>query len=90
MTLAVAGHVIGVVMTSSPGPTPEREQRQVHRRGSRRDRQRVLCTDVLGEATLELGRGRPRRQPARAEGLGDGSDLLLADGGGLKAEEGLF
>ena len=35
MVLAVAQKVSGVVITSSPGPTPAREQREVQRRGAR-------------------------------------------------------
>ena len=78
-----------MVITSSPGPTPsatsarciaavpEREREDVRRpRGTRRARS-------SSSAAL-----RARRQPARAEGLGDGGDLLLAERGRLEAERG--
>ena len=89
ITFAVAGQVIEVVITSSPGPIAERDEREVHRRRAGGDRQRVLGARVLGEAALELGGARPGRQPARADRVGDGGDLLVADRRRLEAEEGL-
>ena len=45
--------------------------------------------DVAGEPPLELLGPRAGRQPARADRLGHGGDLLFPDGGRLEAEEGL-
>jgi hypothetical protein len=70
-----------------PGPDPEREEREVHRRGSGGDGERVLRADVLREAALELLGPRAGRQPARADRIGDGRDLLVPDGGRLEPEE---
>ena len=90
ITFAVAGHVIGVVITSSPGPIAERDQREVHRRRSRRrPRARASRPTYSREAFLELGRARAGRQPAGADRLRDGGDLLVADRRRLEAEEGL-
>ena len=86
ITFAVAGQVIGVVITSSPGPIAERDERQVQRRGAGRDGEHVLGLEVLGHPLLELRRARAGRQPAGAQRLGDGGDLLLADRGRLEAE----
>ena len=86
ITFAVAGQVIGVVITSSPVADPERDEREVHRRGAGRDREHVLRVEVLGHPLLEQRRTGPGRQPAGAERLGDGLDLLLADRGRLEAE----
>ena len=88
ITFAVAGQVIGVVITSSPGPDADGEQREMERGGAGRDGEHVLGLDVLGEAPLELGRARAGRQPARAKRLRDGRDLLLADRGRLESEHG--
>ena len=71
------------------GADAQREQREVHRRRARGDGERVLRAHVLGETALQLGRVGPRRQPARAEGLGHRGDLLLTDRRRLEAEEGL-
>ena len=86
ITFAVAGHVIGDVITSSPAPDVERDEREVHRRRARRDREHVLGLEHLRGAALELGRLRPGRQPAGAERLRDGGDLLLADRRRLEAQ----
>ena len=59
----------------------------MERRRSGGEGERVLGAEVLGEAPLELGRAGPGREPARAQRLGDGRDLLLADRGRLEAEE---
>ena len=60
----------------------------MQRRGARTRRASAcVAPDVLGEAPLELGRARAGRQPAGAERLGDGGDLLLADRGRLEAEQ---
>ena len=88
ITFAVAGQVIGVVITSSPGPDAERDEREVHRGRARGDGEHVLRPDVLGEAPLELLGARAGRQPAGADRVGDGGDLLVADRGRLEAEEG--
>ena len=65
---------------------PERDEREVHRRGAGRDREHVLRVEVLGHPLLEQRRTRARRQPAGAERVRDGLDLLLADRGWLEAE----
>ena len=67
-------------------PDAEREQRQVERGRSRRDGEHVLGLEVGGHALLQQRRPRAGRQPARAERLGDGRDLLLPDRGRLEAE----
>ena len=69
-------------------PDAERERGEVESSRPGRDGERMLRSRVLGEALLELGRARPCRQPARAQGLGDGRDLLLPDRRRLEAEKG--
>ncbi len=86
ITFAVAGHVIGVVITSSPGLDADREQRKVQRGGPGGHGEHVLGLDVLREPPLELGRARPGRQPAGAQRLGNRVDLLLTDRRRLEAE----
>ena len=88
ITFAVAGQVIGLVITSSPGPTPTREQREVERGRARGDREHVLGLEVGGHPLLEQRGPRAGRQPARAQRLDDGGDLLLPDRGRLEAEPG--
>ena len=66
----------------------DREQRQVERRRARGDGEDVLGLEVGGHPLLEQRGPRPGRQPARAQGLGDGGDLLLPDRGRLEAEPG--
>ena len=66
ITFAVAGQVIGVVITSSPARS-ERDQREVHRGRAGRDCEDVLRLQVLGHPLLEQRRTRPGRQPAGAE-----------------------
>ena len=68
ITFAVAGHVIGVVITSSPGPDTGGEQGEVHGGRPRRERDPVLRPDVLGEAALELLRARARSSASRSGG----------------------
>jgi hypothetical protein len=70
------------------GPDADREQREVQRGRTGRDREHILGLDVLGETPLELRGARPGRQPAGAQGLGDGLDLLVADRGRLEPEHG--
>ena len=65
---------------------PERDEREVHRRGAGGDGEHVLRVEVLGHPLLEQRRAGPRRQPARPERVRDGLDLLLADRGRLEAE----
>ncbi len=64
----------------------ERDEGEVQRGGPRRDGEDVLRLEVVREPLFELRRLRAGRQPAGADRLGDGGDLLLADGGGLEAE----
>ena len=66
----------------------ESDERQVHCGSSRGDGDGVLGADVFREAPLQLGRSRPRRQPARAQRLHHSRDLVLPEGGRLEAEEG--
>jgi hypothetical protein len=69
------------------GADPERDEREMHRRGPGRDGKGVRRADVVGEAALELLRPRAGGQPARADRVGNGRDLLVADGGRLEPEE---
>ena len=66
----------------------DREQREVERRRAGGDGEHVLGLEVLGHALLEQRRPRAGRQPARAQRLDDGGDLLLPDRGRLEAELG--
>ena len=70
------------------GADAEREQREVHRRRARGDGEDVLGLEVRGEALLEQGGAGAGRQPARAERLRDGGDLLLPHRRRLEAERG--
>ena len=90
ITFAVAGHVIGVVITSSPGPTPSATSARCIAAVPDETASACFAPDVLGEAPLELRR-RAARSSASPSGsrLGDGGDLLVADRGRLEAEEGL-
>ena len=47
----------------------------------------MLGLEQLTGAALELGRSGTARQPAGADRLGGGCDLLVADGWGLEGEE---
>jgi hypothetical protein len=69
-------------------PDADREEREVERGSPGRDREHVLGLNVFGEAPLELGRPWTGRQPARAQGLGNGLDLLVTDRRRLEAEHG--
>ena len=69
ITFAVDGQVIEVVITSSPGPDAERDQREVQGRRAGRHRQHVLRLEVVAHARLELGGAGAGRQPARAQRL---------------------
>ena len=60
---------------------PEREHREVQRRGAGRDRDRVLDLAGARELGLELGHVRPHREHAALEHLGDRGELLGADVG---------
>ena len=89
ITFAVAGQVIGVVITSSPGPIPSATS--------------ARCIAAVPEATASTcfasrysairssssaARGPVVSQPERSV-VRDGLDLLLADRGGLEAQLGL-
>ena len=87
ITFAVAGQVIEVVITSSPGPTPSATSERCSAAVHDETREHVLRLEVLAHPRLELGRARAGRQPAGAERLGDGLDLLLADRRRLEREE---
>ena len=88
ITFAVAGHVIGLVITSSPGPTPSASSARWSAAVPEATREHVLGLEVGGHPLLEQRRPRPGREPARAQRLGDGRDLLLPDRGRLEAERG--
>jgi hypothetical protein len=68
------------------GPDPEGDQGEVHRRRPGGEGDDVLGLEVLGHPLLQQGGARSGRQPAGADRLGDGLDLLLADGGRLEAQ----
>ncbi len=86
ITFAVAGHVIGVVITSSPGSTPTASSER--------------CSAAVPEATASTCSARtysakrrsssaargPGRQPAGPQRLRDGVDLFVADRRRLEAE----
>ncbi len=63
------------------------DQRQMQGCGARRDGEGVSCSSVGREPSLELLRTGPRREPARAQDVRDGIDLLVADRGRLKGKE---
>ena len=81
--------MIDVVITSSPGPIPSATSARCIAAVPEATASACLAPDVLGEAALELGGARPGGQPARADRVGDGGDLLVADRGRLETEEGL-
>jgi hypothetical protein len=66
MAFDVAMKVIGVVMTSSPGPM-----------SSARDRRRVIHAQVFREFLLEQRRPRAGRQEDAAQCIGDRGDVVL-------------
>jgi len=68
ITLAVAGHVSGVVMTSSssPPPTAERPQGEVHRGGAGRDGERERRLRVGRETRPRAGARRGRSSASRS------------------------
>ena len=69
------------------GTDAERDERQVERRGARRDREDVLRLEIVAHPRLELCGARARRQPARSQRLRDGRDLLLGDRRRLERQE---
>src|SRR5204862_2395835 len=71
------------------GTDADGDQREVDRGGPGREREHVARLEVLRRTALELGGARAARKPARADGVRDGGDLLLADGRGLEREEAL-
>ena len=68
MTFAVAGHVIGVVITSSPGPTPSASSERCIAAVPEETASACFAPDVLGEPALQLGRvaGRSSASPSAA------------------------
>jgi hypothetical protein len=69
------------------GAHSECDEREMECCRPRREREHVLRLEVLGEPPLQLGGAGAGGEPARANGLGDRLDLLLAHGRGLEAEE---
>ena len=87
-TLAVAGQVIGDVMTSSPGPMPRPASERW--RAAVPEASASACFAPVSSATRSsssAARGPVVSQPL-AERLRDGGDLLRPDRGGLEGEEG--
>ena len=76
--LALAMKVNGTVITSSPGPMPYAEQREVQRRRSGAGGDRVAGTDERRELLLELADARALRQRSGGHRLPDPLLLLLA------------
>ena len=58
MTLAVAGQVSEVVITSSPAPMPSATRARCIAAVAGGEREHVLRAEILGCAPLELGRAR--------------------------------
>ena len=87
MACTVAQNVIGVVITSSPGPIFKAGQREVQRgrRGIHGDG--VRRADILAEFTLEASRARAGCQPPGPQGLHNFVDLFFADRGAMKGDE---
>ncbi len=70
------------------GPDPERDEREVAAAAVQDETASTwLRLEVVAHPRLELGRPRPRRQPARAEGRRDSVDLLLGDRRWLEREK---
>ena len=80
IVLSVATKVIGVVTTSSPGPTPSASSADVQARRRRGDRHGVAAADVVGERRGEALDLRPGRDPAGAQRVDELADLLFAEG----------
>ena len=78
-TLAAATKFSDGSTTSSPGPQPDREQRQVERRRPVGDRERVLGADELREGGFELGDPGAHAPPAGEDRLPDRGLELRVD-----------
>ena len=85
-TFAVAGHVIGLVITSSPGPTPSATSARCIAAVPEATASACFAPRYSANRSLELRRPRAGRQPAGADRLRDRRDLLLADRGRLEPE----
>ena len=87
-TLAVATQDSGVVMTSSPGPTPASASAISMRAGGRNSaRAPAGRRTVLRQLRLELLHLRAAGDPARAQHLADGGDRRLVDRGARERQE---
>src|SRR5215471_2776495 len=86
MLCTVAQKVIGVVITSSPGPTP-RAQRQMESGGGRVYGSGVRRIDIFGEIALEAGRAGAGCEPPRPQCVDHLLDFLFTDRGAMKADE---
>ena len=75
----VAANVSVGTITSSPGPTPDRLEREVERRGARVHDDAVGRAGRRREARLELLRSRAGGEPPGAEDLDDGVNLGARD-----------
>ena len=73
-------------LVALPVAHPERAQREVHRGGARRDRERERGLGVGRELGLQLTRERPRGQPAGLERAQHVGALLVAEGGRREVE----
>ena len=88
ITLAVAGQVSGVVMTSSPSPSPMPSARSARYIAAVQE-ETASASGRLGierELALQLARERPGRQPARLERAQDVRALLVAQRGRREVE----
>ena len=88
ITFAVAGQVIGLVITSSPGPTPSARSARWSAAVPEVTASTCSASRYAAQRSSSSAARGPGRQPARAQRLGDGGDLLLADRGRLEAELG--
>ena len=77
--VAEAMNVNGVVMTSSPGADPQRQQAQEQAAGAAVDRHGVPAAQVRGERFLEPAQGRPQRQVRAAQHFHHALDFPLRD-----------
>ncbi len=88
IAFTVATNVSGVVITSSPGPTPTARSDEFERRGARVHRHDVARADVVRELTLEPLHQRTLADPSGPDDLGDQVELGLVELG-LPEDDGL-
>ena len=88
MTLAVDANVIGEVMTSSPGPTPDRIEGEMQCGGARVDRHAVTAPVYEARLGLEALGAWAGGEPARAQRLDHGELVVCVDERLMKRQEG--